>query len=748
MSDWMRDGFRNFSVILIYFVRPAEPHGLRQMKKSQALLQALAFLMVSSFLLASLPSPALAQSVNPQSLYTAAWKTIKDAYYDRSFGGQDWSRWQHKYDNQLKTEEDAHRAIRTMLSSLGDTNSKFISRYEMAEEKSELASKVSGIGVNISANAEGKAAILATVEGSPAFKAGIMPGDIISSVDGLSVEGLSIPQMSRHIRGPEGTKVLLGVTRNGEPMEFPLTRASIPIKAIATETVLPGNIGYLRLSDFAGKSVPDDFKSALARMRNTDGLIIDLRFTSAGLFKNATDVASMLLGPGQTIVALDAQGKRMPYKSTMPVALSRQPLVVLTNGATSSMSEVLAGALQDNGRAKLVGERTSGSGLMQSLRTLPDGSGLIVSVMRYLTPKNRVVERLGLQPDYTVTITDSEFLSGKGPWWIPVDKSLRVRTPADGKDVQLRKAIWLLRNEIAFSRGLPPFPDPDEQIASTGTAPTSTAGTQSFNVQSSDSKSKNRPVRDKWALIIGISQFQKPSLNLKYPAKDAQDFANFLINDCHFAADHVKVLTNAKATRSAIMTELGDTWLPRVVKPDDLVMLYFSTHGSPSDLDVGEVNYLVAWDTDPDRLFATGLPMRDLVRMIKGRIRSDRVVVALDACYSGNVDPTAKGIHRGTNVDAAELAQGTGQLVISSSAPNQISWESTKQPNSVFTRHLIQALKIKGDTTKLSEAFQVLKERVEDEVQSERGQKQTPTLKSAWEGADLMLAAPSTLSQR
>lgn len=255
---------------------------------------------------------------------------------------------------------------------------------------------------------------------------------------------------------------------------------------------------------------------------------------------------------------------------------------------------------------------------------------------------------------------------------------------------------------------------------------------------------KNRPVKDKWALVVGISKFQNPSLNLKYPDKDARDFASFLVSSCHFAADHVKVLTNEQATRASILNHLGDKWLPRVVRPDDLVVLYFSSHGSPSTLDAVGVNYLLATDSDPENLYSSGLAMQDIGRVIKERLRSDRVIVILDACYSGNANPSAKGIHRQSNVNAEEIAQGTGQMVISSSDSNQASWESKRQPNSVFTRHLMSSLTANGDKTQLGTAFNLLKDRVEDEVQRDRGVVQIPVMKSLWKGRDVMLSAPPT----
>lgn len=255
---------------------------------------------------------------------------------------------------------------------------------------------------------------------------------------------------------------------------------------------------------------------------------------------------------------------------------------------------------------------------------------------------------------------------------------------------------------------------------------------------------KDRPVKDKWALVVGISKFQNAELNLKCAATDARDFGNFLIKDCNFAADHVRVITDEQATRSRILNELGDKWLPRVVRPDDLVVVYISTHGSPSDVDLGGVNYLITWDTDPESLYASGLPMQDLMRLIKGRLRSDRVMIVLDACYSGNVNPQGKGLHRGGNMNVDEIVQGTGQLVISSSEANQMSWESKTGSNSVFTKHLMSALRINGDKTKLGEAFRALREHVEDEVQRERGKVQIPVLRSQWEGSELMLSVPAS----
>lgn len=250
----------------------------------------------------------------------------------------------------------------------------------------------------------------------------------------------------------------------------------------------------------------------------------------------------------------------------------------------------------------------------------------------------------------------------------------------------------------------------------------------------------NTPVKDKWALVVGISEFSIPSLNLKYAAKDAQDFRDFLINKCNFAPDHIKLLQNGQATKDRILDVLGDSWLPRVSLPDDLVVIFISSHGSPSDLDVAGVNYVVAHDTNPEKLFTTGIPIQHLAATIKERVHSRRVLVILDACHSGGAGES-KGLVRTSNVDASAIAQGTGHMVICSSAKNEASWESKKYPNGVFTHTLMDALQSKGPGTKLTDAFNVLKTGVQQQVAAERGVMQTPVLEmSKWKGGDLQLA--------
>lgn len=253
------------------------------------------------------------------------------------------------------------------------------------------------------------------------------------------------------------------------------------------------------------------------------------------------------------------------------------------------------------------------------------------------------------------------------------------------------------------------------------------------------------PIKDKWALIVGISEFANPALNLKYAAKDATDFRDFLVRDCNFAADHVHLVTNKEATSDRILDELGDSWLPRVAGPDDLVVIFISSHGSPSDMDVRGVNYVIAHNTNPEKLFTTGIQLQHLADTIKERVRSNRVIVVLDACHSGAASGDAKGLVRPANVDADKFASGIGQLVICSSSKNESSWESKQYQNSVFTRTLIDSLKKNGPNTKLGVALTHLKEEVPRQVQAERGATQTPVVSNAkWSGDDIVLACVPT----
>lgn len=256
------------------------------------------------------------------------------------------------------------------------------------------------------------------------------------------------------------------------------------------------------------------------------------------------------------------------------------------------------------------------------------------------------------------------------------------------------------------------------------------------------SAGNRRPIKDKWAVVIGVDTFKDSKIpKLRFPAKDAEDFAKFLVEKANFAPDHVLLLLNSNATRNNIVSAIAGNWLPMRVLPDDLVVIYASTHGSPSELDKGGENFLVAYDTDQDDLFATGVLLQDLAPTIFRRTNCDRVVLLLDACNSGAAEVGGKGLYRTTNFDVNSIA-GKGQIVISSSGAAQRSWESKRYQNGVFTRNLIEVLtKEQQDKSDIQSAFDSLKDKVQSEVKFDRQAFQTPVMHSKWEGEPLRISA-------
>lgn len=259
------------------------------------------------------------------------------------------------------------------------------------------------------------------------------------------------------------------------------------------------------------------------------------------------------------------------------------------------------------------------------------------------------------------------------------------------------------------------------------------------------------PIGDKWAVVIGIGEFADPNTpRLKYAAKDAQDFYNFLVDPKRgrFAKDHVRLLLNQNATKVNILDALGDQFLPFAAMPDDLVVIYLSTHGSPSGSDIRGVNYVVAHDTELKRLYATGINLPDLLKTIKDRVHTKRILLCLDTCYSGaGASDSGKGLVR-SNIDGPEIAQGIGSLVIASSSPDQRSWESDTLRNSYFTKYLIESLSKADGMVSVNQAFETMREQVQSDVLHDKGQLQTPTLSGKFEGPNLIVGVPPRVARR
>jgi tetratricopeptide (TPR) repeat protein len=258
------------------------------------------------------------------------------------------------------------------------------------------------------------------------------------------------------------------------------------------------------------------------------------------------------------------------------------------------------------------------------------------------------------------------------------------------------------------------------------------------------------PMEDKWAVVVGLSEFADPAVpKLKYSAKDAKDFSDYLTDPAggKFKKDHVLLLLNKDATKVNIMDALGDSFLPHAAGPRDLVVIYLSTHGSPAGADPGGLNYVVAYDTQVKKLFATGIQMKQLFQQIRERVHTNRILLVMDTCYSGaGADEGHKGLVR-TNIDSSAAAQGVGSLVISSSSPDQRSWESDDLRNSYFTRYFIDALKEGNGANPIDKVYKEMKDKVQTSVLKDKGELQTPIMAGIFSGPSLVLSSPPTINR-
>ena len=395
-------------------------------------------ILISVFTLALLVIGVNATQVmaySPCELYDTVWKLINNKFVDQSNNSQDWQRWRHKYDDQIKTNEDAYVAIDTMLASLNDPYTRFLDPKAFAEETNSIKGSLKGIGTQIAIQ-DGKLVVISPIENSPAEKAGIKADDEILEINGESTKGISIDKAADKIRGEKGTTVTLLIKRKSEekPLTFTIVRDEIEVKAVSVnppmETKIPENIQYIRLSSFISKNAGTELGEIIAKNRNKSGFIIDLRSNPGGLLTNAILISDMLLKGGVIVSTVDRDG----YKETATASsqyLTQKPVVVLVNKGSASASEILSGALKDNRRATLVGTQTFGKGIVQEINKLPEGSGVNITIQRYLTPSGNDIHKKGITPDVIIDLTD-ENIKNKD-------------------DVQLKKGIEVLSQKIKES---------------------------------------------------------------------------------------------------------------------------------------------------------------------------------------------------------------------------------------------------------------------------------------------------------
>jgi len=350
-------------------------------------------------------------------------------------------------------------AVRGMLRSLEDPYTRFLEAKDYNSFRRENEGHFDGIGAtlgmtevpavpnaaralanmscpNCGADLHAKMyriTIMTPLPGSPAAKAGLRAGDFILKIDGKSTDGMDLTEAVNLIRGQAGTPVTLSIGRKGQskPLELKITRAVIEIPAVEHK-MLEGKIGYLRLNIF-NETTAESTRKALADLerQGMKGLLLDVRNNPGGLLGECVEVARQFVGKGPIVFIQERGAKQKPYAAPETNARFSHPMVVLVNGGTASASEILSGAIQDYGLAKLVGTKTYGKGLVQTVLPLSDGSALMITTARYYTPKGRDINRKGIEPDKVVELpAEATELGGS-------------------KDTQYQEGLALLRQQIA-----------------------------------------------------------------------------------------------------------------------------------------------------------------------------------------------------------------------------------------------------------------------------------------------------------
>ncbi|WP_301010375.1 S41 family peptidase [Anaerotignum lactatifermentans] len=316
-----------------------------------------------------------------------------------------------------------------LVAGVGDPYTYYLSADSLAEQVEKNSGHFVGIGVEIYAGDDGYIVVSSVTPGGPAEAAGILAEDKITEVDGESIIGKTAADVSALVKGEEGTDVTLTIFREstGEVLEKTVTRQDIQVQTVSWR-MMDDNIGYISITNFR-ENTYNQFKEALDTLEaeGMEKLVLDLRNNTGGLVKSAHEIGEELLPEGIMVYTMDKEGNR--EDTLCDDVYNDVPMVVLVNGNSASAAEILAGAIQDTGRGELIGTTTFGKGLVQRLFTLPDGSGLNVTIQKYYTPNGTSIHGVGITPDYEVEL--------------PEEYAQQTNIPAEA-DTQLQKAVEVL----------------------------------------------------------------------------------------------------------------------------------------------------------------------------------------------------------------------------------------------------------------------------------------------------------------
>ncbi|MEA5594548.1 carboxyl-terminal processing protease CtpA [Rivularia sp. UHCC 0363] len=399
----------------------------------------LSFTMAFLLAFGSFCFPALALT-DEQKLVSQAWRIVNHTYLDDTFNHQNWAQVRQKaLKAPLEDSSSAYEAIQNMLKTLDDPFTRFLDPQQYRSLQVNTSGELTGVGLQIALDSTGKLEVVAPIAGSPAEKAGIQSRDRITKIEDTPTENLTLDEAASLMRGKIGSTVSLVIERDGASTQSVIiVRDRITLNPVIAklQKEQENNIGYIRLTQF-NANAPTELAHAIDELekKGADSYILDLRNNPGGLLQAGIEIARLWLDPNIVVYTVNRQGIQGSFESFSP-ALTHDPLVILVNQGTASASEILAGALQDNHRATLVGEKTFGKGLIQSLFELSDGSGLAVTIAKYETPSHRDINKLGITPDKVIPF-----------------EPIKLQEIATSSDTQYQAAVELLQ-ETANSEQL------------------------------------------------------------------------------------------------------------------------------------------------------------------------------------------------------------------------------------------------------------------------------------------------------
>lgn len=350
---------------------------------------------------------------SPKAVLDEAWQIVNREYVDTGFNQVNWlAVRQELLSQEYSSPQEAYAALRNALEQLEDPYTRFLDPHQFQALTNQTSGELSGIGIRLQVDsATQRLVVVEPLENSPASQAGIRAGDRILAIDGQSTQGMTVEQASRLIQGEVGTPITLRVDRNDrEAFDVALTRARIEVPNVTHALREEGNIqvGYIRLTEFSSHA-PAQMHRAIQSLldQGADAFVLDLRGNPGGLLQASIDISRMWLDNGSIVRTVSRSGSSQEITANH-TALTQLPLAVLVDNNSASSSEILTGALSDNDRAVVVGSRTFGKALVQSVHSLSDGSGLAVTVAHYYTPNGTDISHRGIIPDVQVSLSEQE----------------------------------------------------------------------------------------------------------------------------------------------------------------------------------------------------------------------------------------------------------------------------------------------------------------------------------------------------